>query len=148
MSVRLAKMSELSDILAYARTAHEKSNYADFPFNSVVARRTLKSAMTDANSRVWIAEHEGRICGLLIGEIGDLPMTHFQGATDLVFVADRHGEKLLDAFVAWCKLRKVARIDMGISAGPDREVAVRRMFERVDFLYSGQMFHQNMPGVA
>lgn len=144
MTVRTAKLSEMSDILAYARTAHARTNYATLPFNPVIARRTLKRALTDADSRVWVAERRGAVCGLLIGEIGDMPMTHYRSATDLVFVADHYGMGLLAAFVAWCKLRDVARIDMGISAGPMRERAVRRMFERAGFTYSGQMFFQNL----
>lgn len=145
MKVRLAKIADLSDIVAYAKTAHERSNYATLPFNGVIARRTAKAAMTDANSKVWVADDDGHIRGVLVGEIGPLPMTHFMGATDLVFFADKGGDLLLEAFVEWCKLRKVARIDMGISGGPDREGVVRRMFRRPGFEYSGQMFHLDLP---
>lgn len=147
MIVRLAKLTDLSDIVAFAKDALERTNYATLPFNSVIARRTVKHAMTDATggSRVWVTEDDGKIVGLLIGEIGPLPMTHFNGATDLAFLADRGGDLLLDAFVEWCKLRKVARIDMGISAGPLRERAVRRAFEMKGFEHSGQMFHMDLP---
>lgn len=146
MKVRLAKVSDLSDIVAYAKLAHESTNYRVLPFNSVVARRSAKAAMTDANMRVWVAEDEGRICGLLVGQIGELPSTHYMGATDLVFYADKGGELLLDAFIEWCKLRRVvARLDMGISSGPEREKAVRRFFRSRGFEYSGQMFHLVLP---
>lgn len=144
MQVRLATLSDLSDILAFGKDAMARSNYNVFPFNAVVARRVVKASMTSPDSRVWIVERGGKITGFLMGEIGAMPMTHFHAATDLIFVADAGGDLLLDAFVEWCKLRHVARIDMGISAGPEREAAVRKMFESRGFVYSGPMFHLNM----
>lgn len=146
MQVRLATLNDLSDLLAFGKEAMARSNYAAFPFNAVIARRTAKAAMTSPDSRVWIAHRDdGRMCGFLIGEIGMMPFTHLFAATDLIFVADAGGDLLLDAFVAWCKMRNVARIDMGISAGPDREALARKLFESKGFTYSGQMFHLNMP---
>lgn len=134
MHVRLATMLDLSDIVAFGKAAMEKSNYASFPFNAVIARKIGKGMMTSKDSRVWVAETEGgKLTGFLIGEIGPMPFTHYYSASDLIFVADQGGDLLLDAFVEWCKLRGVARIDMGVSAGPEREEAVRRAFERKGF---------------
>lgn len=145
MQVRLATLNDISDILAFGKDAMARSNYSVFPFNAVVARRIVKQSMTSADSRVWIAcRDNGVITGFLMGELGPMPMTHFHAATDLIFVADAGGDLLLDAFVEWCKMRHVARIDMGISAGPEREAAVRKMFESRGFVYSGPMFHLNM----
>lgn len=145
MRVRLATMLDLSDIVAFGKAAMEKSNYAQFPFNSVIARKIGKGMMTSKDSRVWVAETDGgKLTGFLIGEVGPMPFTHYYSATDLLFVADQGGDLLLDAFVEWCKLKGVARIDMGVSAGPEREEAVRRAFERKGFVYSGPMFHMNM----
>lgn len=144
MRVRLATLDDISDILALGKKSMESSNYSVFPFNAVIARRIAKASMMSADSRTWVAEHNGKLVGFLIGELGPMPMTHFHAATDLIFVADAGGDLLLDAFVEWCKLRHVARIDMGISAGPEREAAVRKMFESRGFVYSGPMFHLNM----
>ena len=148
MIVRLAKMTDISDIVAFAKQALERTNYREFPFNAVIARKTVKESMTKADARVWVAEDEGRICGLLIGQLWPMPMTHYQSASDLAFLADKGGDLLLDAFIAWCKMRKnVVRIDMGISAGPRRRNSVSILFSRKGFAPSGEMFHMNMlPG--
>lgn len=144
MIVRLARITDVSDILAFAKEALTRTNYRGFPFNAVIARRTLKRAMTDPNARVWVAERGGRIVGFLIGEIGEMPMTHFTSATDLAFLADAGGDLLLDAFVHWCILRKVARIDMGVSAGPARDAVMRRAMRIKGFELSGSMFHVHL----
>lgn len=147
MKARLAKMSDISDILALAKAELPATNYRGLPFNAVVARRTVQRSMTSADARVWVAVDEGgRIHGFLIGEIGEMTHVAHMAATDLAFMADAGGDLLLEAFVQWCKLRKVARIDMGVSAGPEREPAMRRMFERAGFSYSGPMFHMNLLG--
>lgn len=141
--VRLAKLTDLSEIVAFAKRRIEAgTNYAEFPFNAVIARRTVKAAMTDADSRVWVTERDGQIAGLLIGELGPMDFTHYLGATDRAFLAEAGGELLLEAFVDWCKLRGVARIDMGISAGETRK-GVERLFRRHGFKPSGGMFHLN-----
>lgn len=146
MRVRLAKLSDISDILALAKRVLPATNYARFPFNSVIARRSVQRCMTSADARVWVSEDERGIRGFLIGEIGDMTHTHHRAASDLAFLAEAGGDLLLDAFIEWCKLRKVARIDMGISAGPERDAAVRRAFARKGFEYSGPMFHLNLLG--
>lgn len=140
-------MSDLSEIVAFAKGWLKGTNYEGHEFNSVIARRTVKEAMTSPNARVWITEDEGKVVGLLIGEIGPMTMTHRMGATDLAFLpTGKGGDLLLDAFLEWCKLRKVGRIDMGISAGPGREEAVKRAMRRKGFAYSGLMFHINFVG--
>lgn len=144
MRARLATIADLSDIVAFGKRVVATTNYAEFAYNAVLARRVVKQMMTQATSRVWVAEHQGRITGLLMGEVGPMPFTHHMAATDLIFVAEAGGDELLDAFIEWCKLRKVARIDMGVSAGPEREDAIKRMFAKHGFGYSGPMFHMNM----
>lgn len=145
MRVRLAKPTELSAIVAFGARVAPQTNYAPLGYNAVLARRTAKACMTDKDSRVWVTEDKaGAIRGVLIGQVGPLPFSHYLGATDLVFVAEQGGELLLDAYLAWCKLRGVARLDMGISAGPVREAAVRRIMARHGFVYSGMMFHRNL----
>lgn len=145
MKVRLAKLSDISDILAVAKRLLPLTNYAGFEFNSVIARRTVQRAMTQADSRVWVAVDDNeRIRGFLIGEIGTMPFTARMSATDLAFMAEAGGELLRSAFKQWCVMRKCARIDMGISAGPNREAAVRRSFQRDGFERSGDMFHINL----
>lgn len=145
MRVRLAKPTDLSHIVAFGARVIPGTNYAPLGYNAVIARRTAKSCMTDKDSRVWITEDaHGAIRGLLIGQIGQVPFSHYLAATDLVFVAEAGGELLLDAYVAWCKLRGVARIDLGASAGAGRDAALSRLLRRKGFARAGAMFTANL----
>lgn len=146
VAVRLAKLSDLSAIVAFgaAKLAPGSSTYDGIPYNAVIARRTVKRCMLDPQARVWVAERDGALCGFLIGEIGEMPMSHYMAATDLAFLADAGGNLLLDAFVAWCKLhRNVARIDMGVSASRPSP-AFARLFRRSGFNEGGGLFYRNL----
>jgi hypothetical protein len=145
MRVRLAKLTDLSEIVAYGARTLPHTNYAPLGYNAVIARRTLKATMTDKDSRVWVStDATGKIRGLLIGQIGQVPFSHFLAATDMVFVAEAGGELLLDAYLSWCKLRGVARIDLGVSAGPVREAAMVRLMRRKGLERAGTMFVANL----
>lgn len=144
MIVRKATLNDLSAIVEFGKRMHPQTNYAPFEYNAVIARRTAKAYMTRKDARVWVSERKGAICGLLIAEVGPMPFSAHLAATDLIFVAEAGGDMLLRAFVEWAKLCGAARIDMGVSAGPVREDAVRRLFESEGFIYSGGMFHLNL----
>ncbi len=144
MIVRLARLTDVSNILAFAKARLQGTNYAGFPFNAVIARRTVMQAMKDADSRVWVLERDGAIRGFLIGEVACMPFTHHTSATDIAFMADSRGDLLLDAFVRWCKLRKVARIDMGVSATSKRKATVDRLYARLGFEQAGGMYYANL----
>jgi hypothetical protein len=132
---------DLSDILAFGKAACDKSNYAPLGWNGVIARRTLKDIFEQRNMRVFIARKNKQICGLLIGSIDPMPFCAGLSATDLVFAADAGGDMLLDLFVAWCKLNKVARIDMGVSQEGQSEEALSKLYERAGFVRAGRMFY-------
>lgn len=146
VKVRLAKISDLTDIVAFAakKLAPGSSTYDGIPFNAVIARRTAKAAMTEKMSRVFVAEKDGKLCGFLIAQIGEMPMSHYMAAQDLAFLADAGGDLLIDAFVVWCRLiPKVARIDMGVSASKPSP-AIRRFFRRKGFAEGGGLYYLNL----
>lgn len=142
VAVRRGKLTDISDILAFAKRKLESTNYQAFPFNAVIARRTVKGAMTRPDSRLWVAERDGKITGFLIGEVGTMPFTHRESATDLAFLADAGGLRLLLAFVDWCKMLNVGRIDMGVSATRYRR-AMDRLFGSAGLQRSGGMYYAN-----
>lgn len=139
ITVTLACLNDCSDVLAFGRTAFERSNYADLGYNAVIARKSFKSAISDPAMRVFVAKKDGAVCGLLIGMIDTLPFCAGLTATDLLFAADAGGDKLLAAFLSWCKARKVARIDMAVSQYEDRP-AITRLFARHGMQRTGGVF--------
>jgi GNAT superfamily N-acetyltransferase len=104
--------------------------------------RQLKDALQDKSMAAWVAMRGEACRGLLVGMT--MPAPWFAGivATDLAFAADARGDELLRQFVAWCRLRRVRRIDMGVSAGNDPRIAA--VYRRAGFEHSGAMFHMNL----
>jgi hypothetical protein len=147
ITVTTATLFDVSNILAYGREAFGRSNYSPMTYNSVIARRTLKAAMNDPAMRVFVAKKDGTVCGLLIGMIDPMPFCVGFSATDLLFTATAGGDLLLDKFIAWCKARRVARIDMGVSQEGNDEV-VTRFYESRGFVRSGGVFYQQDESIA
>lgn len=141
ITVNRASINDLSNIIAYGRDAFERSNYAPLGYNSVIARRTIKAAIMDQAMRVFVAKKDGVLCGVLVGMIDAMPFCAGLSATDLVFTATHGGDLLLDAFVAWCKERKVTRIDMGVSQEENDEV-ITALYQRKGFVRAGGLFYQ------
>lgn len=146
ITIRLAKITDLSDIVAFAarKLSPGASTYDGIPFNAVIARRTAKRAMTEPQSRVWVSVRNDKIIGFLIVEVGEMPMSHYMAAQDLAFLADAGGDKLIDAALSWLRLLKnVARIDMAISASGPRK-AFARLFRRKGFSEGGGLYYLNL----
>ena len=143
ISIRKATHADMSAVVAFAKRKLEGSTYDGVPFNAVIARRTVKRALEDGDARVYVATREGELCGFIIGEIGPMPMSHHMGASDLAFLADAGGDLLVDEFIHWCRLRKVARIAMGVSASTAAPRSTR-FFRRKGFSEGGGLFYMNL----
>lgn len=139
ITVSRASPNDLSAIVAYSCSVFGETNMADLGWNAVIARQTYKTAFAQQNYRVFVARKDGVICGVLVGVIDTLPFSAGLHATDVVFSAKAGGDMLLDMFVAWCKLNKVRRIDMGVSQ-EGRDEAITKLYERRGFVATGRMF--------
>lgn len=129
VTARPASLLDLSAMLVYARIAHERSNLAEFPYNSVIARQTLKTALREPNMAVFAAWRDNEVCGLLIATCDPMPSCAGLCATDIVFVADAGGPLLLPLFLAWVKRKRAKRLDMSVSQADPTG--------RIDALYTG-----------
>lgn len=141
--VRKASLLDLSDLVAWGKTQHPRANDG-VAFNAVWFRNVLKAAMTDASQCVYLAKHDGHVCGLLIGIAMPMLWSPLLCATDQVFVAERGGAQLLDAFFAWCKKLKVRRIDMGVSTADDPRID--RFYRMRGMTRAGGMYFKQFGG--
>ena len=144
--VRKAGLTDLSAMVAWGKEAHARSNYADIaPFNAVMTRQFLKQAMTQPEEALFVALNP-KVCGLLAGVVDVYPFSHTVFATDVLFVADQGGEKLLDAFIAWAK-RRGARVMESFPSQSDRYDTLAHLFERKGFERCGGGFRLNLQEV-
>ena len=153
VAVRKAGLSDLSELVAWGKGSHARSNYAEIaPYNAVITRQFFKGAMMDANHAFFVALNGGKVCGLLVGHCDNYPFSHVRFATDVLFVADAGGGQLLDAFVEWARKARVAVVESAPSQ-TERFDILADMFERKGFIRCGGTFRkdlrmQSMTGVA
>lgn len=141
MHARLALLTDLSAIVAFGKGAHERSNYRDIRYNAVHTRRVVKDAIRDPDSCVYIALRGGNVCGLLIGNVSPLPFSPLLAATDMVFVAERGGDMLLDLFLKWAKRMKAVRVDLGVS-DDDPGDRVGNLYQRKGLRRAGGVYYK------
>ena len=91
---------------------------------------------------MFVAKRAGKICGMLIASVDQLPFSRRKSATDVIFAADAGGELLLDAFLAWAKAKRVARVDMGVSQDDNRAMDV--LYRRKGLIRTGGMYMKNI----
>jgi hypothetical protein len=140
MIARAATMNDLPAIMEYSRPACESSpTWAGLGYNSVIWRRTLMSSFKDPTMCVFGAFAGGKCHGILVGMSMPAPWCAGFLASDLVFVADRAGDKLLDLFIEWCDKRKIRRMDMGVS-DTGRDEAKDRLFKSKGFGRAGGVY--------
>ena len=142
MIVRKAGLADLTDLTAWGRSAHARSNYAECaPYNAVITRQFFKGCMGRNDAIVLVAKDEG-VCGVLVGVTEVYPFSHTRFATDILFFADKGGAELLDAYLAWAKQCRVQIVESAPSQ--DRFEAIARMFERKGFVRCGGTFRKDM----
>lgn len=141
--VRRANITQISRMMEYSVTAFAGTTYDTerTPYNAPIWRKTLINALRDQAMLVLAAWDGERCVGLLVGQIAPMAWSAATCATDMVFVADKHGDELLARFVAWCDANKVARIDMGVSDHGQRP-GFDRLFSIAGFTKAGGLYYR------
>lgn len=143
MNVGRATLNDLAQILEFSREAFADSvTYQATGYNEVIWRNTLKAAFADPTMVVLTARKAGKVCGLLVGMRMPMPWSGGFCASDLVFVAKQGGDRLLRAFVVWCRENKVRRIDMGVSDTSSTDRAMDGLFGRAGFSTAGRVYYR------
>ena len=104
-------------IIAFGRKFHQRTAMNKLPFSVKRSEKTILGALTSPDCIVLLAEHEGQITGVLIGAICSYPFFEASYATDLVFIAERDGEKLFRQFALWALKHGVDVLQMGVTSG-------------------------------
>ncbi len=144
MNVGRATLNDLPAILEYSRQAFARSvTYQATGYNEVIWANTLRGVFRDsATMPVFIARRAGKVCGLLVGMKLPMPWSAGFCATDLVFVADAGGDRLLRLFLAWCKQQRIRRIDMSVSDTSANAERIGALYERAGFSRAGGAYYR------
>ncbi len=104
MEVRIARFDDITRMVLFMKTRHDKSILSHIPFNPALLRRNLKEIIKGGNGDILLAiGKKGQIRGCLVAWAESLIWTHQKLATDIHFVAEAGGDMLLRAFKKWAK---------------------------------------------
>jgi len=119
--IRFARPSDLDEIVAMGKRAHEKSSYAAYTVNDRTCRDTLRTCMATESRCVLLAiDCDNKPTGFIIGAVESYWfLTNVKVASDWMTYAERPGDgrRLLRAFVRWAKEQGACELELSISVG-------------------------------
>lgn len=102
----------------YGKRWHERSVMNGLPFSTKQCGSLLRSAFMSPDMRVFASfDEKQNIQGVLIAAICTYPFFDAQYVTDIVFIADKEGDKLFAEMERWARSHKVHCIQMGVTSG-------------------------------
>lgn len=142
--VRLAKAEDITAAIEIGRETLERSVITS-KLDPQMARRSMMRCLNDKSMSMWVAEHNEKIVGFLMGIRDQDWFTSDKYATDLCFVSHpQHGNyapMMIKKFRNWAfKDPKVKEIFMAISSGLDQDGRAGRMYQNLGFAPVGGMY--------
>jgi GNAT superfamily N-acetyltransferase len=117
-----------------------------------VVVQTLMVCMNPMQGLVLVAEHDGKLTGILIATLATLWWADQRDgprmASDLVFHSTRYGDgrRMLAQLIEWAfNVPRVIRIEMAVSSGQGTLASARRLYESAGFALEGTLFTMNHP---
>lgn len=109
-----------------------RTPYRDVPIDQAAVARTFGQCMNSKLACCFVAEHDGKITGTIVGTINELWFARRRYASDLMFVAETPGDgrRLLRAFIEWAwSVPGVAEVTCGQSSGIEMQ-AMDALYQR------------------
>lgn len=146
MVTRLARASDLAELVALAGRLHHESAYRELDYRQEKVAGYV-ALVLDCPDRycIHVAEHDGRLVGFLAGYLEAYVFGHELVAHDTAFFVDpAHrgsfaAKRLISAFVEWARTHGAREICLGVSSGiaPER---VGGFYERLGFHRAGAIY--------
>lgn len=147
MKLRLAHPGDTETLISLGRRMHEESWYRDFDYDDAKVREFIGLTLDNPAYLGLVLEREEQIVGFLWAAETE----HFFGrekyACDIVFfIAPEHrggmaAVRMVRAFEAWCRIRRVKEIHIGTSTGVATERTMK-FYEKMGFHSPAQGFRK------
>jgi len=140
--IRMAQVADLPQLLALGKRLIKMTPYADVKIDTLTAGQTLGQCINSAFGMALVAEHDGKITGLLLGAAVPLWFSKSRSATDIITYAETPGDgyRMIRQFVKWAwSLPNVIEVTMAQSSGIDVE-RTRQLYERVGLAPVGAIY--------
>lgn len=143
--IRAATFNDLPAVFELGVKLKKRTPYALLAVDHEMALKTLRGCLSSANGCVYVAEHDGKITGTIVGVAEPLWYSNKRVATDLLLYSGRRGDgkKLMQMFLYWATHHpNIVDITLGQTSGLHLELSDewyrKQGFERV-----GGMFQMN-----
>ena len=143
--IRIAKNSDIKQIIRVCQEAHQLSLSKDVPLDEKILRKNIQVCVLSAEHLLNVVDVAGSIEGVFIGVTNQLWYSKKKQSTDLFFyVTDKGrgwGSSLLRAYIRWARTNKgVAEITLGITSGIGDMNRTRQLYERMGAIKMGDSF--------
>ena len=143
--IRIAKNSDIKQIIRVCQEAHQLSLSKDVPLDENILRKNIQVCVLSAEHLVNVVDIDGTIEGVFIGVTHQLGYSIKKQAVDLFFyVTDKGrgwGTIMLRAYIRWARLNNgVAEIILGVTSGIGDMDRTRKLYERMGAIKMGDSF--------
>ncbi len=97
---------------------HEKFQMP-FPYAEERCEKLLRASYMAFDKAVWASFDGKRICGILLASIEPFAFMQGEYVMDMIFVAERHGDKLYRAMVQWGAAHGAQAVQVAVTTGVD-----------------------------
>lgn len=140
--IRPIEERDIPSLVELGAEMHAESSFADVPFDRQLAENMAWHCLHNADWFGVVAEHDGRIIGMFVGNAGPFYFSTTQAGFDKVWYvrpgsrSSVHGVRLLQAFLRWCRERGVTSARIGVSTGINI-ARTDRLMQRLGFAVVG-----------
>jgi hypothetical protein len=124
---RLHDPAHTPKLIAFGRRMHSRLAMP-FPYDEKRCEALLRASYFAFDKAVWAAFDGNKVCGVLLAAIEPFAFMEGNYVTDMIFVAEKHGEKLYGAMVEWGNTHGAQAVQTAVSSG----------FKGADKFYLGQ----------
>lgn len=143
--------ADIEKVVEICRLMHRRSRYVRFKPHWPTVVQTIMRAASTPIGKVIVAEHDGKITGVLIAVVQEYWWTEAKAgarvASDLMFYSKHigDGERMMQRMVEWAwKVPRVVRVEIGVSSGIKTD-RVESFYRKMGFEYMGPMFVADHP---
>lgn len=146
--IRSATADDIPRIIELGVTMHATTSYSSLDYIHGKAAAFLLE-LIDGEGVVFVAVVDGEIVGAMVGGIVDEWFNHDLIAHDyalFVLPTRRNGIialRLINAFIAWARLKGAKQVQMGICTGVQVE-SIGRLYQAAGFRLRGPLYAQEL----
>ena len=126
MNLRRATADDIEEGMELGRRMHEESQFAFLPFDREKVRRYLGHILSNSEHYcVFVVEHEGRLIGLLVGQVMEYFFCREPLCDDVLLFVDRDQRgsvaslALVRAYLEWSRSKGAREARVAVSTGID-----------------------------